>query len=149
MGQLPTDPCLLYNRNEKSLQRVIGLQAYDTLLSGTSEFRKMEDDKVTEFASKGRAEIGTSAIRFNDADISKDGTNVPISQKQFIKECYQVGPREVLSFSDFWSLNAQLAYVAFSTAPDVLVFVAIIGQITEKRYETESAEAMRVLRKLQ
>ena len=55
----------------------------------------------------------------------------------------------MLSYKDFRNLRAKLAYVSFSSAPDTLVFVAKLSQITEDRYELVKPEAMRILRKLQ
>lgn len=82
-------------------------------------------------------------------DITNNGSHISMYQAKFLEESYQVGPREVISFDFFRSLRTQLAYVTFFAAPDILIFVAMLGQITEERYKRTSAEAMTVLRKVQ
>lgn len=48
----------------------------------------------------------------------------------------------------FSSVRAKYAYADFSTVPDALVFVALLATYTSECFETNMAEAKRILQKL-
>ena len=147
MEQLPIDPCLLVSTTATSLECILGIQVDDTLFAGSDAFIEKEESVSKEFPSRGRVEIQEDPIPFNGIEVSKMSGCIIITQKKMIQECPRVGMRENLNFAEFRSLRAKLAYIAFSTAPDVLVFVAKLAQITEKQYATDSSEGMKILRK--
>ena len=52
-----------------------------------------------------------------------------------------------MSFETFRSIRAKLAYVAYSTMPDILIYCARMAQYTAKMFESDSSEPLRLLRK--
>ncbi len=146
MGVSTVDPCLMYRKGNDVLVGMKGLQVDDTITAGNPKFLEEEQAESKEFPSKGRKIIESDPVRFNELDIAtREGT---INQRGYITACGKVKLRGKLSFEEFRHIRAEYAYAAFSTVPNVLVYVDKLAQFTDKRYTAERDEALRLLRKL-
>lgn len=54
-----------------------------------------------------------------------------------------------MTFNEFRSIRARYAYAAYSTIPDVLVFVSFLSQFTESTFEGKKQEAVSTLLRLE
>ena len=70
-----------------------------------------------------------------------------MDQAFYINDINSDAVKSTTTFEGFRSLRTKLVYVAFSTCPDVLVFIAHLAQYTETRFRKEKEEALRILRK--
>lgn len=145
------DPCLMYRRSETGLDGVIGIRVDDTICAGSHEFAKEEERCSREFPSKSWIEIGRKSERFNGVEISvcDDGEKIIMNQSHYIQKIELVKISNNITFDLFRSVRVQYAYAAFSTVPQVLIFVAMSSQVTEERYMSEQADVLKLFRKLQ
>ena len=148
MEQVPFDPCLLFHRTDERLQGIVSLQVDDTLYACTEEFAEKEEKVSTKFPSKGRTPIETEPVRYNGIDLHKIPHGYQMDQRTYISEIPPISSKEDMSFEQFRSVRAKFAYAAYSTTPDVLVYVAHLAQYTEDRFASEKVNALRVLKKL-
>lgn len=148
MQQTPLDPCLLFARNEEVVSGLLGLQVDDTLFAGNLEFLKAEEEASNTFPNTGRTKVLGIKTKFNGVDIQQSSEEITMDQQSYITNIPDVSTKEALSFEDFRSIRAKIAYASFSTAPDSLVFVAHLAQYTESRYNSDELNPMRILRKL-
>lgn len=143
--QLPGDPCLMYRRSNQDLQIIVPLQVEDTLYAATESFSRKEDAKAQEFPSKSTTVIGKKKIRFNGVDISRVNCGIQIEQAIYFAEFNKEAPKKDMRFKEFRSIRAKYAYEAYSTTPNVLIYVAILALFMGTRYQESSEEALWLL----
>lgn len=147
MKQLAMDPCLWYKNENRSLSGVLSLQVDDTLDAGNPKFLALKVKKSDKFPNSGRNLISSKPTRFNGIDISSISEGIRMDQGYYVKKVTQKLKSKNMSFADFRSVRQQLAYIAYSSMPDILVFFDRIAQCTHSMFEGDSAELLRLLRK--
>ena len=147
MNQVPIDPHLLYQTKDGLLQALLTLQVDDTLYAANDSFMKQEERFASEFPSKGHTPILANKVRFNGIDFSILDEGIVMRQRYYIEGIPPLPAKRVLTFETFRRIRAKLAYAAFSTCSDGLVYIAYLSQFTTFRYREENMEAMRILRK--
>ncbi len=128
------DPCLFVGHQAENVQVILGLQVDDTLFVRTAELLRHEEETSEEFPNKGRKSASDSLLMFNGVELSRDDDVIFMRQGEYIRECRKIGAREVLSFKEFRSIRAKLAYASFSTVPTLPVFVAKMAQFTGESF---------------
>ncbi len=147
MKQIPIDPCLMFSRTAGKLSGILALQVDDTLVAGNEEFREKEEEYSSEFPNKGATSVGKEPVRFNGIDITSDNGTISIAQKDYLESIPKIPSKTSVSFEEFRSIRQKMAYAAYSTCPDALVFVARLSQFTESKFSAKTEDAMRILRK--
>ena len=95
------------------------------------------------FPNSGRNTIGTQAIRFNGIDITCSRSQISINQKYYAEKL-ELAHTKSLPFTTFRSMRQKLAYMAYSTMPDVLVYISRIAQYTQSMYDEDKDEVLRI-----
>jgi hypothetical protein len=125
MESSPTDPCFLFKTENDVLIGIVVLQVDDSGVGGTSEVRELEESASKKFQTKPSITISTKSHYLNGVKISCNSNSVySLSQE------VALNVPENVSFSEFASLRAQVAYVAHCTRPDLLAQANILSQVT-------------------
>ena len=112
------------------------------------DFVAKEAEMASKFPNKGSSKVGSSKTRFNGVDISRFEDGFVLDQVQYMSDFIDQVPSKSLTFDEFRSLRAKYAYAAYSSAPDILVYVAVLAQYTHTRFEQSKDEALQLLRKM-
>lgn len=75
----------MYTHSVDIVDAFLGMQVDETLYAGTKNFIELGSEKALKFPSKGRTAIGSKKIRCNGIDIYRDGQDVFIGQKNYLK----------------------------------------------------------------
>lgn len=155
MTQLDLDPCLLVSHTKGETSGMLSLQVDDTLFSGSKEFLSIEEKASSAFPNKGRTRVDTDLVMYNGIGFVRNRNVLQMNQATYIENIpspfkkRDLGESKAeISFEIFRSTRAMFAYAAYSTTPDVIVFVTYLAQFTEERYLRNPTEAIRILRKL-
>lgn len=147
MKSVAMDPCLWYRKENEKLSAILALQVDDTLFSGNPKFLALEMVKSDEFPNSGRTSVNSEPIRFNGLDITTTKEGTQMDQRKYIEGVLTPGTFRGMPYTKFRSLRQKLAYAAYSSMPDILVYVARLAQFTESMYLKDSVEALRLLKK--
>ena len=146
MKQDASDPCLWYQHTDVKPSGILVLQVDDTLFTGNTEFLKLEKDSSTEFPNSGRTFISAARTRFNGLDIRRQGKEIHIDQWYYVSQILDFNSR-TMTFNEFQSTRQKLAYCAYSSMPDILIYVARMSQYTEKMFLENIKEPTRLMEK--
>lgn len=150
MSQASLDPCLLYKHDASgNLAGVIGLQVDDTVFAGTKEFISEENVASLRFPNKGKETATEKELRFNGIDVSFTQGKLIARQNKYISKVERVKKNHLPTFEEFRSARAKYAYAAYSTMPDILIFVAQLSQVTQTVYDNNKKKYVKVLMSLE
>ena len=141
------DQCLWYCMKDQYLDGILALQVDDTLFAGSPSFLKLEMEKAKKFPNSGRTIATSDPIRFNGLDLRITSDGIRIDQAYYINGIKAEVKDSNMEFTKFRSVRQKLAYAAYSSMPDILVFMARLAQYTQAMYEKDKPEVSRLLRK--
>ncbi len=147
MDPIPFDPCLWYRSKNQTPDGVLSLQVDDTLFGGSPEFLCDEEEASKMFPNSGRTMIGIQRVRFNGLKIRTTTDGIFAEQYYYVKGLREKIGNKSMTFEDFRSLRQKLAYVAYSSMPDILVFCSKMAQYTASMYDIGRNEPLRLFRK--
>eukprot|EP00171_Calliarthron_tuberculosum_P023256 IDg23256t1 len=150
MNQSLLDPCLLYKHsNQGELIGILGLQVDDTVFAGTQNFLKEEEAASKLFPNKGRSSAETEELKFNGVNVKLTPGTVVVQQRKYLEQISKTQKSRTPPFEEFRSVRAKYAYAAYSTMPDILIFVARLSQVTKSMYEKSPKQYIKILMKLE
>eukprot|EP00171_Calliarthron_tuberculosum_P022600 IDg22600t1 len=150
MKQTSLDPCLLFKHDVSgNLAGILGLQVDDTVFAGTKEFVKEEDSASQRFPNKGRQTAAGRELRFNGIDLHFTQGKLVALQEKYISKVQKLQKNQLPPFEEFRSARAKYAYAAYSTMPDILIFVARLSQVTQSMYDKNRKKYAKIMMRLE
>ena len=119
----------------------------DTLFGGSSSFLALEEEKSSSFPNSGRTIIGSDPVRFSGLDIRGYSNEILVDQRYYAQGMEKKTKSRKMSFVEFRSMRQKLAYVAYSSMPDIMVFCSRMAQYTESMFNSEPTEPLRLIHK--
>lgn len=98
-----------------------------------------------------RWKIKTAPARFIGVELTivDGGDKIIMRQSEYINKNGNIKVQKDMTFDQLRTLHAQLSYEASCAVPHVLIFVAVLSQITEKDFKADKALAWKRLKKQQ
>lgn len=133
----------MYQNDDAKQEYVVGIQFNHSICAGTFTFIDKEDRTSKAFPSKVRQVIGTERTMFIGVDVCQKRKQCACTttQKQDIENIEKLKINKELSFDYFRQNWAKYTYAPFSTVPHILIFVTLLSQITEERFEANKSIA--------
>lgn len=98
MKQLALDPCLMYKRNNQQLVGMMVLQVDATLYASDADFTKLKEETSSTFPSKGRTPLGEEVTLFNVLELTIEGEDAKMPQKDYITAIPRLASKSSMTF---------------------------------------------------
>jgi hypothetical protein len=124
------DPCLLISTPSKPFG-VVGMQTDDTLILGSTEFSKTEDQELNKaklLAKPKEALSVTTPLIFNGCVLSLDGTTIRLRQKNQSKKLKLVNVNSPDFKQEYLEQRARGAYIATICQPEASYDLSVAAQ---------------------